>query len=79
MPRRVRERAQSATSSALVIVDERTTRDDDGVPDEAAFVFSNALDARYSFREWRGQSLVPFELPRAGPTVTFRGRVPDLF
>ncbi|MBX3210541.1 MAG: hypothetical protein KF850_00755 [Labilithrix sp.] len=51
---------------------------DDGVPDEASFVFANDLETSYLFRQWQGKALVPFELPAVGETVRFPGRVPDL-
>ncbi|MBX3223260.1 MAG: hypothetical protein KF795_22300 [Labilithrix sp.] len=52
---------------------------DDGVPDEASFVFANDLESSYLFRQWKGKAIVPFELPAIGETVTFPGRTPDLF
>lgn len=55
------------------------SRTEDGVPDGATFVFSNDLDEGYSFREWRGKALVPFALPEIGQTLTFPGRVPEIF
>ena len=51
---------------------------DDGVPDEASFELTEDLEAGYVFREWTGQALVPFELPAAGGSVNFPGRMPAL-
>lgn len=51
---------------------------EDGVPDEATFVFSKDLD-QYVFRKWVGRTLVPCALPSIGQTFTFAGRAPDLF
>jgi hypothetical protein len=31
------------------------------------------------FREWKGKELVPFTMPRIGETLSFPGRMPDIF
>ena len=51
----------------------------DGVPDEARFELHGDLERSYLFRKWQGPALVPFDLPAVGETVTFPGRVPDLY
>jgi hypothetical protein len=43
----------------------------DGVPDEAEFVFLRPLDEGYVFRQWRGNAIVPFELPPIGSSIDF--------
>ncbi|MCW5832048.1 MAG: hypothetical protein KIS78_06295 [Labilithrix sp.] len=68
---------RSVALSDVTVTVTHTT--DDGIPDEASFVFTNDLETSYLFRQWKGKALVPFELPAVGETVRFPGRVPDLF
>ncbi len=37
------------------------------------------LERRYVFRQWVGNALVDFPLPRVGETVDFHGRLPNVF
>ncbi|HVH47083.1 MAG TPA: hypothetical protein VM925_32290 [Labilithrix sp.] len=77
--RDVRPPLPAGTRIALTDVEITVTHVmDDGVPDEASFVFTKDLEASYLFRQWQGKALVPFELPRVGETLTYPGRVPDL-
>jgi hypothetical protein len=61
-----------ALADVLVTVTHVTS---DGMPDEAQFEFTKALDDAFVFRKWEGARLVPFTLPPIGETVLFAGRL----
>lgn len=51
-----------------------------GVPFEAAFRFDAPPESSpLLFRQWDGDTLVPFDLPRVGESVELPGRIPDFW
>src|SRR5262249_55082702 len=60
-----------ALSDVVVTVTHLTS---DGVPDEASFELTKALDEGYVFRKWDGAGLAPFSLPPIGESLVFPAR-----